>query len=270
MWTFLILSVGFGFLVWYGMFWIKQGEILQTKVTALGSWQFLETRWAYVYIHLFTVIPVFLLSFDRRVAYYKKWSRLVIPLIAVAIFFIAWDIFFTNKGIWGFNSKYITGLHISSLPMEEVLFFLTVPFACVFIYECLNSYFPGTFLGKQEPLVTTILAGLFFLTAMFNFDKAYTFTTFLLAAIFLVLNRWWFSSRVRDRFYLAYLVSLVPFLLVNGILTGGLMKEPIVVYNPDAFMGVRIFTIPIEDSIYGFLLLMLVVFGFEARASNMN
>jgi lycopene cyclase domain-containing protein len=57
------------------------------------------------------------------------------------LIFLGWDVLFTVKGVWSFNEKYITGFTLFRLPIEEVFFFLTVPFACLFIYYCLKYYF---------------------------------------------------------------------------------------------------------------------------------
>jgi lycopene cyclase domain-containing protein len=243
---------------------------LTKEVPYLVKWGILETKYAYLYLHIFTVVPVFLLSFDRKVAYFRTWNRLWAPILLVGVFFVLLDILFTAFGVWGFNNRYISGLNLWNLPVEEVLFFVTVPFACVFIYECLNKYFPGKILGKREPRVTVFLILIFFAVAFINFERTYTFLTFFLAGLFLLISRWVVPSFVRDRYYLAYLVSLFPFLIVNGVLTGGFTDQPIVMYNEEEYMGIRIFTIPLEDSIYGFLLLMLVVSGFEKKQTHMN
>lgn len=268
--TTISLMIGIAVVAYYAFEEVTIGNGLARKVEVLMNLDFLESKRAYLFLHFFTVIPVFLLSFDKKVAYYKTWKRLWLPILVVGIFFILWDVFFTLKGVWGFNSRYLTGINLWNLPIEEVLFFITVPFACVFIHECLNRYFPGNFLGKSELLLTNILIIIFFVVAFFSFEKAYTFATFFLTGLFLVIHRWWFPSEFRERFYFTYLVSLIPFLLVNGVLTGSFTEEPIVLYNEAEFLGVRIFSIPIEDSIYGFLLLMLVVSGFQKRQTNMN
>jgi lycopene cyclase domain-containing protein len=62
---------------------------------------------------------------------------------------------------------------------------------------------------------------------------------------------------------LAYLVILLPFFIVNGILTGTGLEEPVVWYNDNENMGVRLFTIPVEDTIYGFLLIGLNITLYE-------
>jgi lycopene cyclase domain-containing protein len=53
------------------------------------------------------------------------------------------------------------------------------------------------------------------------------------------------------------------FLSVNGILTGSLIDSPIVNYNENEIIGFRIFTIPIEDSFYGFTQFVLVWYFFQ-------
>jgi lycopene cyclase domain-containing protein len=60
-------------------------------------------------------------------------------------------------------------------------------------------------------------------------------------------------------FWIFHLIIIPIEALVNGYLTW----RPIVLYNPDYFLGVRIGTIPIEDFFYGFALLSLNLIIFE-------
>ena len=89
-----------------------------------------------------TLAGPLLLSFDRKVAFYKKWKRLFPAMVLPAVFYVAWDIYFTSKGVWSFNEAYITGAKLFNLPVEELLFFFVVPYCAVFIYECIRCYFP--------------------------------------------------------------------------------------------------------------------------------
>jgi lycopene cyclase domain-containing protein len=233
------------------------------EVPKLGHWSFLESHWTYAYLHIFTLVPVFFLSFDKKVAYYRFWPTLFPAIFIVGGLFIIWDVYKTAVGVWGFNYEHLQGWNFLGLPWEEWLFFVTVPYASIFIYACLNAYFPGDPLRNYDKPITFTLIGLWILGAIFNLDRMYTATTFLLAAGFLLYHYIYVPNTYRSRFYRAYAVILIPFLLVNGILTGAMTENPVVVYNPEEFMGIRVVSVPIEDSAYGFLHLFGVCFWME-------
>lgn len=260
-WLWPVLGLAFMALHWTIDSVKPDNLLLAVPQVKLLDW--LETPYAYLYLHVFTFVPVFLLSFDKNVHYYKKWKYLLPAILPVAAFFIAWDVFFTQKGVWGFNHDYLSGIYLVNLPVEEWLFFFTVPFACVFIYECLNFYIKKDWLRPIAPVVTNILIVLFFVVGIWKFWYMYTATTFILAGGFLLYHKLYEDGSYRSRFYLAYLVSWIPFLIVNGVLTGGYTQEPIVIYNPEEYFGVRITSVPVDDSIYSFLLLLMVTTIFE-------
>lgn len=227
-----------------------------------------ETKWLYFYAHLFTIIPVLLLSFDRRVAFYKRWKSLLPAISIIAIFFIAWDVIFTRLGVWTFNAKYISGIELFHLPIEEILFFFTIPFSSCFIYECLNHYVKKELFAPIEAYLTTVLIVVFFATGIFHHAQLYTSTTFLLAGTLLLGHYLYGSPAFRNRFYLAYIISCLPFMLVNGVLTGGYSQEPIVIYNPEEYLGIRLSSVPLDDAIYSFLLLFSIFALYEKIRKN--
>lgn len=183
-------------------------------------------------------------------------------MIIPAIFYIIWDIYFTSKTIWSFNENYITGIKLSNLPVEEVLFFFVVPYCCVFIYECLRSYFPGIKNKPQGSRVLTLLAVALFITGIIFFNKGYTSYTFIFLSVciaIIYLFKKFFTSFDASSFLISYLVILIPFLVVNGFLTA----IPVVLYNNAENLGIRIYTIPFEDIFYGMLLILMNIVIYE-------
>ena len=65
-----------------------------------------------------------------------------------------------------------------------------------------------------------------------------------------------------------YLFALIPFVIVNGFLTGSYTAEPIVSYNANHILGTRIINIPIEDTIYCFEILVTVVAFYEYKLAK--
>ena len=230
----------------------------------------MNLQYTYVLILAVSIAGPLLLSFDKKVAYYRKWKYLFPALLFPALFFLVWDELKTRAGVWSFNDAYIIGVKLFSLPLEEVLFFFVVPFCCVFIYECIISYFPDVRNKKWGDRLLLLLGACFLIAAALTYGKAYTFYTSLFNALFiaaLFVFKKWFQGFDASAFFLSYTVVIVPFLLVNGFLTG----IPVVMYNDAENLGLRIFSflpwpmnnIPVEDIFYGMLLILMNIALFE-------
>lgn len=227
----------------------------------------MPVRYTYITIDFFCLVFPFLFSFHPKINFYKQWKYFVLPCIATAIFFLVWDALFTKWGVWSFNPKYVLGMYFFNLPVEELLFFICIPYACVFTYYCTSSFFHFSTVNKKVLIFSWVLAASLFLFALYNWYRLYTSVTFILLAAFLcILN----ARRVSylTSFFISFLIILLPFFISNGILTGSFINEPVVVYNKNQNMGIRMFTIPFEDTFYGMLLLLMNVIGFELLRAN--
>ena len=217
----------------------------------------------YLLVDLLALSLPLVLSFDKKVHFYTYWKYLFPAIIVTMLVFIPWDIFFTTSGFWGFNSMHLNGLSILHLPVEEWIFFIVVPYASVFTYEVFNAYIRKDYFGEYAGRISLVLAGLLLLLAALNLGKAYTSVSFILAGIFILLNQYAWKVKFMGRFYFTYLVVLLPFLLVNGILTGSYIDGEVVWYNNAENLAIRIFTIPVEDSVYGLLLILMNISFYE-------
>lgn len=217
-------------------------------------------NYTYLIILLASIAAPLALSFDKKVQYYKNLKYILPAILLTAAIFWIWDIRFTAANVWSFNPQYVMGKEFKGLPVEEWAFFIVIPYSCVFIYEVLKYYlkkyeYANPFLAFSLGLIV-----IFGLLAYFYRQQVYTFFTFLFSGVYLTYTV--FRNKFKPfitKFYLAYFVSLVPFLIVNGILT----SLPVVQYNSLAILNIRIINIPIEDFSYFFLMLLMVTTIYE-------
>ena len=236
--------------------------------------------WTYLWVNVAVLIVPLVASFDRRVAFVQDWKAFWPACLLTMAGFIAWDVWFTQQAIWGFNATHLSGLELLGLPIEEWMFFITVPYACVFTYACFKKYIPTSPLGLGHRAVTTAMAALCLGIAIGFSDRAYLGLTAGLCALWLfgVLVRWrtWMGH-----FWLAYVVLLVPFVISNGVLTGldfwnypllhntpETISDHIVWYNNAENSGWRLFSMPVDDLLYGMLLIGVNVSLFEAFSTR--
>jgi len=218
----------------------------------------------YLYLILFTLAFPLILSFDSRVKFFRKWKYFFPATIIPAFVFLAWDYLFTKEGVWGFNPEYLTGVYFFNLPIEEILFFFVVPFACIFIYECLNYYVQTDFLKPIANTISVALITILLTVAIANTEKLYTSVNFFATAVLLTIQVLLIKPNYIGRFYLAYFVSLIPFLFINGMLT----YLPVVWYDNAHNLGIRVGSIPIEDFIYTLFKLLFYTMIYEWIKSN--
>lgn len=221
----------------------------------------------YLWINLASISVPLVASFHRKIQFYREWKSLVPALVISAIPFLFWDEIFTRHGVWGFTPEYVVGIYLFNMPMEEWLFFLAIPYACMFTHYSLQMMLPTFKLRSgHTQMINIFLIALFALLAIVFYDRWYTFTVMAVSLVVLVLTMS-FKKDLLPRFYTSFLIILVPFIIVNGILTGTTITDEVVWYNNAENMGARIMTIPLEDFAYAFALLLLNNFIYASVGS---
>jgi len=217
--------------------------------------------YTYLLIDIGCILVPFIASFYSKHAFYKEWKPFFLANLLVAIFFLIWDACFTLNEIWGFNPDYLTGLYVFNLPIEEILFFVSIPYACVFTYFALKYLAKNNPLARYHKILTVILIIFLMIVGLLSLDKWYTSMTFLLTASYLVFRL--IRKKDLSYHYLAFFIILPFFFFSNGILTGSFLESPIVWYNNEENLGIRMFTIPVEDTFYGMLLILMNIDLYE-------
>lgn len=200
-------------------------------------------------------------SFEKRIYFFNKWKFLFPSILIMMSIFIPWDIYFTKIGIWSFNDKFIIGKKLYFLPFEEWLFFIIIPFCCVFIFEVLKYFFPNNLINIKS-YYYKLLAIVILCFAIYYKNELYTLSVFSFTSLMLYISSLASNKFINDLFR-TFLVSLIPFFLVNGFLTGS-YSEPIVIYNSDEIINFRILNIPIEDFFYSFSMISLTLIVYNS------
>jgi lycopene cyclase domain-containing protein len=198
-----------------------------------------------------------LIALKWKFNYYKFIIPLLISIFVVGTSYIIWDIIVTEIGHWSFNDDYLVGIRILGLPLEEMLFFVVVPFACLFIYENLNYFFKDSkvYLNPYHAAMVPVL--LIALGIIYS-HQGYTMLTLFSVATFLFVAIFFAPEILRSRLFWFYMIlSFIPFIIFNFLLT----SIPIVLYNPtmiwggDGWWNGRFLTVPLEDFFYNFSML---------------
>jgi lycopene cyclase domain-containing protein len=211
----------------------------------------------YLILELVIIAFPLALSFDKKMQFYRRWKSIILSLLIVGSFFLTWDILFTKAGIWGFNPAYHASTEVFNLPLEEWLFFIVIPYASIFIHYSIEFVHPKLILtNKVTRAITLSLLFLFLIIAILSIDKVYSLTVSLVTLVSLLIG-FFNKSKILNRYYISFLVIILPFVIFNGIFTGNFIKGEVFWYSEAYFWKMRISSIPLEDFAYVFCLILL-------------
>ena len=217
----------------------------------------------YLLLNLGSISIPLVYSFEKKMRFIKNWKAVFLSLTIVASIFLIWDAIFTANRVWGFNPDYHLNIQLFKMPIEEWMFFFCIPYASVFIHYSLEYFMPKLLISGKLTRRITLFFSLFFIPVIImNTDKLYTSVNYSFLVIILLLG-FFYGIQYLQRFYISFLIILVPFFIVNGILTGTGIDEPVVWYNNAENLGIRLLTIPIEDIGYAFTMIYSNVFLIE-------
>lgn len=218
----------------------------------------------YLLINILIIFFPLILSFEKNLKFYKNVRRVFQSIALVSTAYIIWDIIATKRGDWAFSPDHIIGIYLFGLPIEEILFFITVPYSCLFIYETVKFYIKEKTIFNN-PNLFLILSILLIVLGVIFYNQNYTFTVSIYSAAFfigaIIFNK---PILYSGNFWITMLISFLPFLIVNYFLT----SIPVVTYSETAFSGKRFITIPYEDFLYSFSMISLWILFYELAKKN--
>ncbi|MXV84665.1 lycopene cyclase domain-containing protein [Candidatus Poribacteria bacterium] len=227
-------------------------------------------KFEYLLFNLIVTVGPVVSQFNRQIKHISQWRLKLLTNGIVMIPYIIWDVLVTGSH-WHFNKAYTLDFRLFGLPIGEWLFFITVPFGCLLVWETLSDAKLSTRLRPLRYVGTVLYIAL--PIGIWVFSRGKQYTGLVLCCIGLVgltdtLLRTELLMQLKTYIYLGIVVGLI--LIFNGYLTA----RPVVLYGEAYQMGYRILTIPIEDFGYGFTLMLFnamfyeKVFNFTLRRNN--
>jgi lycopene cyclase domain-containing protein len=179
-------------------------------------------NYTYLLVNIVLLLLSLFLFFSRRTRFFREW-RLALPAALIpSLLFIAASHLLQLSGFLTFDSRYITGLYLGILPLEEWLFCILMPFTGLGIYGFLNLTFPDDSLQKFSLTVSNLLLGLCVAMLFFAYraGNIYSIIFNVVLVLLLIYVEYFNKLRFMYRFYRAYVVYMILIFPVYFIVTG--------------------------------------------------
>lgn len=186
-------------------------------------------------------------SFEKNINFRQYWREAFGGIFGSLLVYVAWDSAVTNRH-WYFNAPYMLDFRFFKLPIEEWLFFITVPYACLFVREVLKLVVKNRIVRGLEWARAGMFALLPIGVLVFQSGKEYTGLVLIAFGVVAFLDRQLRTNTLLQTRTYVFFAAVIGFTLIfNTYLTA----RPLLIYAPVYQLDFRIITIPIEDFGYG-------------------
>ena len=95
---------------------------------------------SYVAVLAFVIAGSIWLEVVMRTRVLVRPRRLFLTIVPVVLPFLIWDAYAISQGHWWFDESRILGIYLPfEIPLDELLFFIIIPFASVLTFEAVRS-----------------------------------------------------------------------------------------------------------------------------------
>ncbi len=85
---------------------------------------------------LLVTLPLELLL---RARVYRRARIALAAIVPVLLIFTAWDLLGIVRGHWWYEPAFVTGWRVGVIPVEELVFFVTIPLCALLTYEAVGT-----------------------------------------------------------------------------------------------------------------------------------
>ena len=219
----------------------------------------------YLLILLALAAVTLFLFIKKSIVFIMEFKYMLPAVIFSGAIFIMLNIRFVQSGIISFNENFLIGKNILTLPLEEWLFLLIISLFAFSVYILVNVKLENFEKPNLFFAVSILLLIGFAFEAWFSRQKIVPFFIFFLLAIYFGYTL--FRNRFKPhltKFYISYFIVVIPFFLIKVLLN----KLPVILYNNDFTLGIRLVDVPVEQFANLFLLMLINITVFEYLRDN--
>ncbi|WP_426937228.1 lycopene cyclase domain-containing protein [Brevibacterium sp. LE-L] len=104
----------------------------------IGAWDGFG-HWDYLALMGACVLITLPLEFVFSARVYRRLPLLLKALLPVVVVFAVWDIVAIARDHWTYDPRFVTGIDLGVLPLEELVFFLVIPVCALLSYEAVGT-----------------------------------------------------------------------------------------------------------------------------------
>jgi lycopene cyclase domain-containing protein len=218
-----------------------------------------QNYWYTLIILVMSVITMFLFV-KKTIVFFTELKYMLPAILFSGAIFILFNHRLLETGIISFNPGFLAGKYVFNLPVEELLFLLVISLFSFSVYILITVLFPNFEKPNLFLVVSVILLLGFGFGAWYSRQKLIPFFIFFLITIYLGYTI--FRNRFKmhlTKFYVSYAIAVIPYFLIKGLL----YSLPVILYNSDYTLGIRLLHTPVEEFGYFFLLMLINITIFE-------
>lgn len=216
-------------------------------------------KFAFLLLALSLFLLPLIFHFDKKIFKDGNFNAVLGGSLIAAIVISTLTIVLQLLGILQYNEINTIGLIFKDIPVEQYLLNFSFSFTAVSLYLYLNFKFPKNDLQKYSLALSNLILGLCVAFLFFSYPKWYTMLTFATLLVVLLLIEYVGRLRFMYKAYRAFLVMLIPFHLVYGIL---FWKGTLLVAANET-SGMQVAKIPVENYFLALIMLLISVYMFE-------
>ena len=223
-----------------------------------------QNYWYLLMLIILAGLTLFLFI-KKSIVFIMEFKYMVPAIIFSGAIFVLLNNRLLGNGIISFNSNFLVGKNIYNLPIEEWLFLLVISLFSFSVYILITVKFANFEKQNFFHYLSILLLIGFAYIAWSSRQKLVPFFTFFLMLIYFgyTVFRNKFKSHL-GKFFISYLVVVIPFLLIKAILN----TLPVILYNNEHTLGLRLFNMPVEEFGTLFLLMLMNITIFQYLRDN--